>query len=733
MAPDRIKDLRTKGLMDDDTFKPIQENTKNKQDLEKLTDSSGAENISTGLYRDLLGAHQTYLGVTGSLEKDPTKRAAIADQMRVVNAKIDLDNANQAAIKGRPVGSEPSFGENLGVGTGAGLPLTAVTGVGGVIKAGVIKAAEAVAPVVAKPLLTQVGIKGAEGAGYGGGGGAVVGGLTPEPGIDPEKDPIEQWYQKKTGTVLSDTGSGILGGLVFGGLSPMVKKGLNAAFGTNQDTNMAATAAEGKQWGVKIASGNSGLTNAAADNLNASNFKQNTVNFSSMTNAQTKGYYSTALANIKSFPNYDQLVATAAGPTDKRQITAKAILDVIHNSPNDYQLAKASNDSNLLNKQLFADQKYAQASAKSGTTEIRRDRTFDALDPNTPSSVLNNALSQPTEIGDQEFQYGNNRTTIGKYLTEVSQRLDQPTTFQDLSTISKTLGSAFNQMPDGSLAKTALSDVRKAVLSDMKKGGQASGAWQSYSDASDYTRDVVKPLQTSEASKLINRAAGGTQSAVNDVYKKFSDWTNPTVVNESISKEVFAQLDPMARNAVKSGLIARAVQSSTTKGAVNYRSLSDQLTQLLNKSELDFKGFDKFDVQGLSNVAEHLALQKEAGAGKLPKASPGGIMAKFAGAAAAGAEFFHMLSSGQYVQAGGVAATGGGTYGMYKFMQSGRGQKFVRSASSMKPGSPQLENLINKMVTTMSIGTSNTKLVPKVAAGMSLFGGQSDQPMEQSK
>jgi hypothetical protein len=235
----------------------------------------------------------------------------------------------------------------------------------------------------------------------------------------------------------------------------------------------------------------------------------------------------------------------------------------------------------------------------------------------------------------------------------------------------------------GSKGVGILASVRNALEQDMNDFAQKSpvpGLRQAWQQADGYYRANVVPYKD----RLL---AGALKDAAPDeIFGKFIQ-----AGKGDRAQNFYNALDPKGQAAVRYGMVQNAVDAATnpTNGldgaSFSPARFAQNLERLKDASGVAFKGMDKFQLDGLTNLMRHVER-----AGQFAENPPTGnrlaplLMSGGVGAAAA-------TGHAPELAAGWLSAAG-----LKQLLTTKTGQRILLAASDMKPGSPAMEKLLQQ-------------------------------------
>lgn len=268
------------------------------------------------------------------------------------------------------------------------------------------------------------------------------------------------------------------------------------------------------------------------------------------------------------------------------------------------------------------------------------------------------------------------------------------------------LGDLINDYYKGGNAVTGskgvgiLASVRGALEQDMNDFAQKSpvpGLRRAWQDADGYYKANVVPYKD----RLL---AGALKDAAPDeIFGKFIQ-----AGKGDRAQNFYNALDPKGQAAVRYGMVQNALEGATNpeKGldgaSFSPARFAQNLERLKDASGVAFKGMDKFQLDGLTNLMRHVER-----AGQFAENPPTGnrlaplLLSGGAGAAAA-------TGHAPELAAGWLSAAG-----LKQLLTTKTGQRILLAASDMKPGSPAMEKLLQQ-----------AKALGGVAGGQNPFGSQ---------
>ena len=466
-------------------------------------------------------------------------------------------------------------------------------------------------------------------------------------------------------TILRGIGTGAKYGAASGALQPV----------DNPDANYFAT--KGKQVGLGAAGGAifGGVSAPAAPLIGKLlNYKGTAA--TPLEAAQNVAAKFNSDMNAAGFSSIDAVRAAAAKGNPQAK---SALLTMEAISPNPDAVLQADAIAKMTGNKAQANKLYQAVSNEAGSTPLPAAETQTALEA---------AKGKLASSGVPNPQMENFIASMQKRLAEGG---NADTSYSGLQDMRSNLGGMIRGMRSGNNALVAtgqepaiLQGIKDAVTSDMQTGAASVSpkVAQLQNQADTFYKGNVVPYKTS-----IAKALDPDQTTSDTMFGKlFGPRVSPMQAQNN-----YNLLDPKGQAAVRSLIVNRAIENASGKTATGELTSEfdpgkfvQSLKSTSNTSGIAFKGADKWQLDGLSNVMEHLATvnKKTAFLG-----SPRMMMISGAGAAYG-------------------AAKGGGAEALAAFtpelaraaIMSPQGQRFLMSASDLKPGSPAMTALIQKFV-----------------------------------
>lgn len=532
--------------------------------------------------------------------------------------------------KGRIQGQTQPLGEALleGVGGIATLPLpggAAVKGLGGLFKA----AAKGVTIGAAAGALGQ-----------------PVTSNTPIGGAQPDNFAQQKLQQAGMGAV-----TGGLVGPAAGAAGGLVVKGANAAKGILPDAQAELRAVAEKY----------GLWDKMDDARGA--LKQYSDKMFSTMQKQK-------------FNSQKDIENAAGNPSNPgRQGAAQQLLARMKASPDTYSTIKTSAGAELLKYQIQSDKLYSDVQTIAGKKQPQVATALKAID-----EVLTQHKGNKTSSSEALMNYFQDMKEKLTDHTQPNGYMDLRLTSSSLRDAAKRVSSSDSSTKD-SLAEAAYNKVRGALKEDLSKfenNPKRPDLQAAAQKANDYFTSNVVPLKAKELTSLYKP---GDENRFYEAFTKDSDGIH--------AQKMYNALDDKGRAAVRYGMVKDAIADSTDKrggidpatgkfdpemGTVDPQKFSRALGDMQTARGVFFKGNDKFELDGLQNLMNHVKADNNSDE-----------LDKLAGVALAhgGLRVSAVLGAAKVL------------------LTSAVGKGLLQAASDVKSGTPAMAKIFNKAMTLM--------------------------------
>lgn len=314
--------------------------------------------------------------------------------------------------------------------------------------------------------------------------------------------------------------------------------------------------------------------------------------------------------------------------------------------------------------------KYNYLSNKSATPALDTEENHLSLSSGVPLPERNdNAYSAVRNGGYQEKPFLENvdYRTLRKKNEVLSDYIDQLDNGGKVDTNSRRI-----------LVKIA--EAQKADMANYIAGLKDPKITAAVERSDTFYKNKIVPQRARYFNALDNTEPG---SLPDKVYGSLIEAGNH---GRDTAQAFYNNLEQKGRAAVRYSMVDEAVQKATdAKGNVSPEVVSGYLHDIRQARAVFFKGQDKWEMDGFTNLMNHMQVGYK----------PGSTMKVGAG----GAEAYLLHALGWT----GGAATVGATHGLRWLLTSPKGKAFMLASSDLKPGSPAMSNLTQKIVAQMKV------------------------------
>lgn len=232
----------------------------------------------------------------------------------------------------------------------------------------------------------------------------------------------------------------------------------------------------------------------------------------------------------------------------------------------------------------------------------------------------------------------------------------------------------------GARILTKVAEAQKTDMDGYISGLKNPKIQKAVERADAFYREKIVPQRADYFNKIGNTDPGSLPDKVYSSLVKAGNHGTDT------AQAFYNNLEQKGRSAVRYGMVDEAVQKATdAKGNVSPEVVSGYLHDIRQARAVFFKGQDKWEMDGFTNLMNHMQVGYK----------PGSTMKVGAG----GAEAYLLHALGWT----GGAATVGATHGLRWLLTSPKGKAFMLASSDLKPGSPAMSNLTQKIVAQMKV------------------------------
>lgn len=245
-------------------------------------------------------------------------------------------------------------------------------------------------------------------------------------------------------------------------------------------------------------------------------------------------------------------------------------------------------------------------------------------EPLTPKQAFGKAFGSiaPDETNTVTEQVGAAPAPTAPAPTAKPPREPADLSYQNVRRLDSSLGQMIRDghTGDGALIGNNgvqyLQQIRNALradLADFAEGSDAGDVAAAARAADDYYQSARVPY------KQLDIARAGTNVDSDRVFESMIK-----AGHGDQAQRFYDALDDKGRAAVRSQMAMDAVNAATdnVRGTVDPRKLLEYLTKMQEPYGVFFRGMDKFELDGLRNVARELVLENEAAAAAPPGAAP---------------------------------------------------------------------------------------------------------------
>lgn len=329
---------------------------------------------------------------------------------------------------------------------------------------------------------------------------------------------------------------------------------------------------------------------------------------------------------------------------------------------------------------------YDEVAGAAGPRKLGLPKTFDALQEATKdaqaSGLPENSVQKTVDTLRSRLYQG--RDESGRLIPPQAD-----TTFTGMQKTRSDLNDEITKLYKSGDDKGAriLRGVKDAVNQDMQDFATKSGDTalaEKWAQADSFYRKQYIPLKD----KVLQGAMKNSEP--DQIYKSI------IAAGPDRAQKFYSALDSEGQAAVRSQMVKDAFEKATERdGVFSPAKFAQSLEKVKDASGVFFKGQDKFELDGFTNLMRHIQR-----AGQVAENPPTGQRLILTMLAGEGAGTIGRIA-GHGPEAGVAALVTGGTAlasarAMTKLFSSQAGKRLLLSASTLKAGTPAMERLIEK-------------------------------------
>lgn len=363
-----------------------------------------------------------------------------------------------------------------------------------------------------------------------------------------------------------------------------------------------------------------------------------------------------------------KIEAAALDPNNKRYGAANQILRSLNDEsdPGFTHLIQSSGNTQLLRKKMIADNYFNRVENLSGN---------NIVDLNNAKAAFQGTLDELSALPIAN-------EGLKSDLAKVGDALVKPLNFKGVRDLRSQLNNMISDYYSGNNAVIGkqgvgyLQKVSNALGQDVDSYmANANPQLKSAFDKANsfYQKNVIPYKYTALAKALKNQNP-------DQIYQSFIQ----NGLRDGKANILYGALDPKGQAAVRYGIISDAMANATdAQGNISLAKFVSALENRSGATGVFFKGSDAKQLEGVKNVLAHISggrgliSMPETGVQNLPT-----ILKILFGAGVA----THPVATG----AGAI-----GAFGLQKLMTNPKGIRFLLASSTLKPGSPQMQKLID--------------------------------------